>query len=197
MTTPLRGRRRGCSALELNNFLPSSCGSNSQEAPFDISESRKMSGTPRMWILGVGKGPGHEPRPQATASQTGKTRHQYRTLGRATASPEQGGGCELGGREAAGGRRMSPLSFKSLDTPPALSPLEDGTGVDFEIIAPEGHLVCLGRRRLFPARRANCHAAVLWAWDRGAPCVPRHREFLSNSAAGLSRCLRMLAELPS
>lgn len=34
-----------------------------------IWEGREMSDTPRIWILGAGKRPSHEPRPQAPASQ--------------------------------------------------------------------------------------------------------------------------------
>lgn len=46
----------------LNNVLPPSCWPTSWEMPLAISESREMSDTPRIWILGQGRGRVMNPR---------------------------------------------------------------------------------------------------------------------------------------
>lgn len=48
----------------LTNFLPLVVGSEVGRCLLNIHQSRKTSiHTPRIWILGSGKGPGHESRP--------------------------------------------------------------------------------------------------------------------------------------
>lgn len=85
------------------------------------------------------EGAGCEPRPQG-ASQVEEVSAQHR-------GPDHGHfgagqWLRIGGREAAGRRRKSLLSFNSLDIPPALSPQNEARG-DLENAAPEGHLMCV------------------------------------------------------
>lgn len=143
------------------------------------------------------EGAGCEPRPQE-ASQVEEGPAQQRGPGHGHFGAGQW--LRIGGREAAGRRGKSLLSFNSLDIPPALSPQNEARGGFGEHGSRGSSDVCVwAGGSPFYSPGPPLRPAVLWDrdWAQEVPCVCTHRDFQSSLPAEPSRFLRMLAELPS